>query len=467
MKKHSLKARITLWFSFAVILISGVAVFATLMISRSVVQKGVRDNLSETVEQNRDEVEYYDEYDSLEFDDPYDMYLEYGDGFLEIDDDFVRNVNGIVTSLYDKDGLIYGDSTLFSSGENLPFQDKSVRTVKTSSGRYFVYDRKLTMDGCEELWLRGTVPSEFSISQVNFIVKMILLLIPVLILFAIVGGYLISKKALKPVLDINSAAESISEGNDLSKRIDIGEGSDEIHSIADSFNAMFERLENSFKKEQQLTADISHELRTPISVIYSQCQLSLEGEQSEEEYKEALELIERQSRKMSGLINDMLAFARLERGAEAIKLEPLNLSECVSAVCEDMALIGENNITLKFEVEPGIIINGNFELLTRMTVNLISNAYRYGKAGGNIEVTLRSENDSARLSVEDDGIGISENDIGKIWDRFYRGDASRSSGGTGLGLSFVREIAEIHSAEISVYSELGVGSKFEIIFKKI
>lgn len=467
MKKLSLKARITLWFSCAVIIISGVAVFATLMISRSVIQKGIRDNLVETVEQNRDEVEYYEEYDSLEFDDPYDMYLEYGDGFLEIDDDFLKNVNGIVTSLYDNDGLIYGDNTLFSSGKALPFADGSARTVKTPSGRYFVYDRKIVMEGCDELWLRGTVPSEFSISQVNFIVKMILMLIPALMLFAIVGGYLISKKALKPVADINLAAESIGEGNDLSKRIDIGDGRDEIHSIADSFNAMFERLENSFKKEQQLTSDISHELRTPISVIYSQCQLSLEGEQSTEEYKEALELIERQSRKMSGLINDMLAFSRLERGAEAIRLEPVNLSECVTAVCEDMSLIGENEITLKYDIEPEITVGGSFELLTRMTANLISNAYRYGKTGGNITVTLRSENDSARLAVEDDGIGISDRDIEKIWDRFYRGDASRSSGGTGLGLSFVREIAEIHSAKALVQSEEGVGSRFEIIFKKI
>ncbi len=467
MKTHSIKFKLTLWFSCAVIIISCFSIVTTLLISRSVLHREIRDDLIRTVEGNLDEVEYYKEYDRLVFDDPYDIYINYGDGFLEIDDDFVRSVNGIASSLYDDNGLLYGDSSQFAAKESPDFADYKVSYIKSENGRYYVYDRKISLSGCNDLWLRGTVPAESSISQVSFMVKIIMIFIPFLIILAIVGGYFIAKRALRPVDKINDAAESISEGNDLSRRIDIGEGNNELNSIANSFNAMLERLENSFKKEQQLTSDISHELRTPISVIYSQCQLSLETDTTQEEFKDSIALIERQSKKMSGIINDMLAFSRLERGAEKIRLEDLDLSQCVSSVCEDMSLIDDKGIELKYDIEPDILINGSFELITRMAVNLISNAYRYGKQNGEITVTLLSRGEYAELCVKDNGIGISQEDITKIFDRFYRSEKSRSSGGTGLGLSFVKEIAEIHSAEISVDSELDVGSSFKIIFKKI
>lgn len=466
MKTRSIKYRLTLWFSCAVIIISGVSVSATLLISRSVIHKGLRDDLIHVVENNVDEVEYYEEFSYLEVLDPYDIYLSYGDGFLEIDDDFIRNVNSISTSLYDEKGLIYGNSSILPPGDEYPFSDSVVRYIRTDSGKYYVYDKKIAGDA-GELWLRGIVTAESTISQVSGIVKIVLMFIPVLMLLAIVGGYIIARRAMKPVVEINSAAESISEGNDLSRRIDIGDGSDELHSIADSFNAMLERLELSFKKEQQLTSDISHELRTPVTVIYSQCQLSSEIDTTPEDYQNSINIIERQSEKMSAIINDMLSFARLERGAEKIALKRTDLSECVKSVCDDMLHAGERNITLQKDIDENVFILGSEELLARLISNLISNAYRYGKGNGHIFVTLKAEGENAVLEVQDDGIGISKNDIGKIFDRFYRADLSRSSSGTGLGLSFAKEIAEIHGADISVESELGIGSTFKINFKKI
>ncbi|MDD6021625.1 MAG: ATP-binding protein [Acutalibacteraceae bacterium] len=468
MKRKSLIFKITIWFSAAVIIISGAAVFVTLAISRAVLQRGIREELVKTVENNFDEIEFYNEYDRLEFDDPYDLYIEYKNGFLEIDDDFVRSVNGISTALYDESGLIYGDDSYFTEEQRPDFRNKTVSSVKTQQGRYYVYDLEMNVRLLDSpLWLRGTVSADYSISQVNMMTKAVLLMIPLLVLLAIVGGRGIAKRALSPIIDIKNAAEDIRSGTDLSKRIEIGEGCDEVHSMADAFNGMFERLEDSFNKEQQLTSDISHELRTPVSVISAQCQYSLENDNTKEEYTEALELIERQSKKMSRVINDMLAFSRIERGAGGIPKERLDLSECVSAVCGDMELINEKGITLGYSIEPDIFINGNYELITRMAVNLISNAYRYGKENGKTQVSLKSENENAVLTVRDNGIGMDEETVSKIWDRFYRADSSRSDGGTGLGLSFVREIAEIHGAKASVESQKGVGSEFKIIFKKI
>ena len=169
---------------------------------------------------------------------------------------------------------------------------------------------------------------------------------------------------------------------------------------------------------------------------------------------------------MASVTNDMLSFARIERGAGKIKKEKLNLSECVSSICEDMSLIEDKEITLSSNIEPNIFIEGNFELLSRLTVNLISNAYRYGKENGSIIVTLKKEGENVLLSVEDDGIGIEKDETEKIWNRFYRADTSRATGGTGLGLSFVKEIAEIHGAKVSVNSEKGKGSVFGIEFKR-
>lgn len=467
MIKKTLKLKITVWFSAAIIIISCVAVLATVLVSGSVIQKGIRDNLIETVENNLDEVEFYSDYDKLEFDDPYDLCLEYKDGWLEIDDDFLKSVNGITTSLYDENGLIYGDSSIFSGESNPPFKNRFVSSAKTENGTFYVYDIELKLSGAGTLWLRGTVSSQYSITQMNRIFKIVLMLIPLLVLFAIAGGYIIAKRALSPVIEITAAADDIRTGNDLSKRIEIGEGDDEIHRVAKSFNSMFERLEDSFNKEQQLTSDISHELRTPLSVIFSQCQYTLEERRTAEEYIEALELIERQSKKMASLTSDMLAFSRIERGAGEVKKEKLNLSECVSSICEDMALIGEKGITLSFDIEPKIYVDGNFELLSRLTVNLISNAYRYGKENGTILVTLKKEKDGAVLSVKDNGIGIEKSELEKIWNRFYRADSSRNSGGTGLGLSFVKEIAEIHNATVSVQSEKEKGSVFSVKFKNL
>ena len=181
MKNKSLIFKITVWFSAAVIIISGAAVFVTLAIGRAVLQRGIRENLIETVENNSDEIEFYKEYNRLEFDDPYDLYIEYKDGYLEIDDDFVRSVNGIETALFDNDGLIYGDSSNIAKDKEPPFENKRVSFVKTDSGVFYVYDITLNVKDLDSpLWLRGTVSAKSGISQVNTITKAVLLLIPVM-----------------------------------------------------------------------------------------------------------------------------------------------------------------------------------------------------------------------------------------------------------------------------------------------
>lgn len=468
MKRLSIRAKITLWFSAALIIIMGLTFFVVLFIGNQIIQKTIRDNLIEAVEHNVDEVEYYRSLEEIKQISGADHFEQWGDGYLEIDDDFLDEVNDVYTSLCMSDGtLVYGENPIARYTEETAFADTEVQRKRIDGTLYYIFDKRLIQDGLDGLWLRGIVSEAQGAVQMTGIVRTSLILMPMIAVLAIIGGYLIARRMLKPIQDISECASEIRQGTDLNKRIEIGSGSDELHKLADNFNGMFERLNSSFQTERQFTSDASHELRTPMSVIMAQCELTLEKERSKEEYEEALEVIQRQGRKMSKLINDMLDFTRLELKSDRYSVENINFSELVDSVCTDIALIREKGITLEHREDKGVMIRGNRGLLTRMLTNLISNAYRYGKDNGHIYVELRADEEKISLSVKDDGIGIDKDEQEKIFRRFYQSDNSRTGEGTGLGLSMVAEIVKFHGGEIEVESELGVGSTFVCSFKKI
>ncbi|MCD8089079.1 MAG: HAMP domain-containing histidine kinase [Clostridiales bacterium] len=465
MNRLSLRAKITLWYSAVLVLIVALTYFALLSLGRQVIQKTVKDSLITTVADNVDEVEYY--YDIDEGFNEVDYYVDYENGYIEIDDDFLREVNGVYTSLCLSDKtLVYGENPVASETAALQLSDGSLRQIKVGSELYYVYDKKLTLSGLEGLWLRGVVSETQGEVQLSAVARMSLILLPVLVLLAIAGGYIIAGRTLRPIDRISAAAARISQGGDLKQRIDLGEGSDEIHRLADRFNEMFGRLENSFTSQQQFISDASHELRTPVSVIMAQCELTLEKERTPSEYEEALEVVERQGRKMTRLIKDMLDFTRLELHPEKYKKKLLNLSELAEDVCGDLAIIAEKGISLTCEAEKEIYIKGNRGLLTRLLSNLISNAYRYGREGGYIKTRLKTAENSIILSVEDNGIGIEGGELQNIFLRFYQADSSHTGAGSGLGLAIAKEITQFHGGEISVKSRPGSGSTFTVVFPK-
>ena len=363
--------------------------------------------------------------------------------------------------------MLYGENPLARETDALPFSASHTWSQPIDRIRYIFYDRKLNIalsDGTE-LWLRGVVPETENVQQLQDIMGTLNTVIPIIGAIAVLAGWFLVGRLLSPLRKIEEAASRISRGTDLKERIDLGDGEDELHKLADAFNRMFDRLDHAFETERRFTSDASHELRTPMSVIMAQCEVALEEPVSDEEYRGALRTIRRQGARMNGLINDMLDYTRLDQSAERYPLTEQDLSEIVSETSDNMGLLHTNDISLTAEVESGILISGNHQLLVRMLQNLISNAYRYGKKGGLIEVRLRRIGGRAELTVRDDGIGIAEEDQKKIFDRFYRGDASRSVQGTGLGLSMVQKIAELHKAEISVQSRPDEGSTFRVIFR--
>lgn len=467
MRSLSIRFKITLWFMIALLIVVFFTFFIVLSANRQVIQKNIRDNLIETVEHNVDEIEFYNNINNVDLHNESDYFIRFGGGYLEIDDDFLDQVNEVYTALYHVDHtLIYGENPISRQVSELEFVDSKIQNVNSKGTLYYIFDRKLALKGLEGLWLRGVVSERQGITQMSDITSLSLLLLPFMVLVSVIGGYLLAGRMLRPIQKISESASQISSGGDLKKRIVIGEGKDELHQLAESFNAMFQRLEESFQAERQFTSDASHELRTPVSVITAQCELSLEESRSGEEYEEALRTILRQGRKMSKLINHMLDFTRLEMRADSYMRQLLDLTELVESVCFDMALIQEKGIILNYEVEKGVKICGNYQLLSRMLTNLISNAYRYGKENGHIFVCLKLEEQEVELSVSDDGIGIALEEQTKIFRRFYQADNSRSGSGTGLGLSMVYEIVQFHNGAIRVESELEKGSTFIVRLKK-
>lgn len=468
MKKLSIRMKITLWFGMVLALMVALTYTVLISISGSMMQKQLQNNLAVTVEDNVDEVEYYHTFPVNKIDNGTDLYLNYGTGYLEIDDDFLDKVNGIYTGLYMEDNsLIYGENPIAKSLTETPFQDGQMQKLTADGEDWYVFDRQLVTAGLEGLWLRGTVSAAEGHLQLSAIVRFSLVLMPLLMLLAVFGGYLIAGRFLAPVKQITQTAAQIGQGSDLKRRIGLTDGKeDELHELANTFDAMFERLETSFETERQFTSDASHELRTPMSVILAECEYTLEQTRTPAEYEDAMQVIYRQGKKMSRLIEDMLMFTRMERRADAFSMQRLDFSELVESVCEDMRYVSEKDISLETEIAPGVSVMGNRDLLARLLTNLLTNAYRYGREHGRTVVTLFGDADEVKLSVADDGIGIPAEDLEKIFLRFYQSDAARSGNGTGLGLAMAREIAEFHGGRLFAESTEGEGSTFFLILKK-
>ena len=276
------------------------------------------------------------------------------------------------------------------------------------------------------------------------------------------GGYLIARRAFRPLDQMAATASAISQGSDLSARIPVSRRDDEFSRLAGTFNQMLERLERSFQAEEQFAADASHELRTPVSVILGACEYAEKYDETPEERRETMEMIHRQSRRMSALISQLLSMTRMEQGTEAVRWEVLDLAALARGLAQEPAFAGEP-ITLQLQPAE---VTGDSQLLERLLRNLLENALRYGRRPGEesqITVTTGQAGEEAFLTVADRGPGIPEEEQEKVWQRFYRGDPSRTGEeGTGLGLSLARQIAQLHGGSLTLESRPSEGCAFTL-----
>ena len=480
MKNMTIRLKTTLWFIIILTIMVSLTYFVFYSVSERVVRNIIQEDVEDIVDLNVDEIIFHKTMAGYDKPGRTSLEVRYKDGYLEIDDDFVSLMSGVVTGLYDGNGeLIYGKNPIPRDSSHLTFQDGVIQTVLSGPDKFYVYDRHLKRTAGEDLWLRGVVDQDQREGEVSEILRMSLLLLPLLILIAALGGYFIVRRSLAPISQITETAGKISGGSDLKMRIEENGGDDEVQQLARSFNEMIERLEESFESEKQFTSDVSHELRTPLSVILSQCELSLGDDLTEEEARNALQVVQRQGNQMKDMIDDMLTYTRIDRQHERYPFDTVNFSDIVRNICEEIREIGEKDITIETNIQDDVMLHGSDKMLARMVVNLVNNAIKYGKEEGHVCVSLQEGEAFADakagtpagsreviLCVEDDGIGIEAEQIGKIFDRFYQADPARTDSGIGLGLSMVREIVEKHNGRIEVESTPGEGSAFTIRIPK-
>ena len=314
----------------------------------------------------------------------------------------------------------------------------------------------------DSVWIVGLMPEDSMENVMSSIERYALICMPVVVLLASLGGRAIVGRSLRPLQKITESAREISDGHDLSRRIEMKPGRDEVHELADTFNGMMGRLERSFDAERQFTSDASHELRTPTTVILAECEMAEKTPEDTKAVQESVREIHRQARKMSGLIGKLLSYTRLEQGTRKIDRDRLDLSEIAEEVCAEQQTMTTRDISISCEAPSKIFVDGDAALLISLVQNLVTNAVKYGKDGGHVWVRVYEDGPNACVSVRDDGIGISEEDLDRIWNRFYQADRSRSDEkrGVGLGLSLAQQIARLHGGAITAASVWGEGSEF-------
>ena len=449
--RTSIKTRVTAWYVFFLILIVCL-LFTTLGYTSSrIVQEDIKGDLKSVVEYSRKDVKITD-------------------GKLTIDRNMIHNKNGISVLVYKENNFIVTGSLPDNIQNDIPFIDKSIREITDNGNRFYIYDYLISSENYPDVWIRGITSANLADYDplLNYMSRGFLFIFPLLVLLAALGGYLITRRAFKPVAQITDTVKSIQAGGDLSKRIgldDINHSKDEIYNLAATFDDMLGRLESSFESEKQFSNDASHELRTPLAVIMAECEYAMKDGCSEDDIRESLDVIYGQTSKMSALISRLLMIARADRGTLALNYEQIDVSELTSIVALEQELAAEEkNITITQSIEPGIIASVDEAMFIRIWANLISNSIKYSSEHGHIEILLTSDSQYIRGSVKDNGIGISQENLPKIWNRFYQVDPSRNdSGSAGLGLSIVKWIVEQHGGSIDASSTLGKGT--EITFK--
>ena len=426
--------RVTVWFSSVIVILFLIILSSLILIEDKVVNDLSQKELVEAVEEIYEDPEKFENFNDGIY------YIKYNEQ------------NEIIAGKFPKDFDIA-----------LAFSIEDINIYQVENKKFLYYDTRLQD---EDDWIRGIYPLGKVQKEIETFWNIAIALSVLFIIFVVIVGYRIIKNAFKPVKQISNTALEIKRSKDFSNRIKLEDSNDdEIHKMASTFNEMLDTVEEVFIHEKQFSSDVSHELRTPITVILAQSDYALQYSDTLEETKESLEVINRHAKRMTNLINQIMELSKLERQKE-IEKERINLSNIVLQHLEDYKpLLESKNINLIYNVEKDIRIQGNKIMLERVFLNILMNAIKFTKT--NIEVSLTREDKTAVLKIRDNGIGISEENKKFIWERFFQVNDSRNkeeNKGSGLGLSMVKKIVDLHSATIDLESELEQGTCFTIKF---
>ena len=285
------------------------------------------------------------------------------------------------------------------------------------------------------------------------------------VLLALIVGYIVSNKILQPIRDVTNTAKSI-EAQNMDQRLEIGTTQDEVTELADTFNHMLDRLQQSFKQQQEFVSAASHELRTPVTVILGYSDMLVRwGREDEELLDEGITSIQNEATNMHKLIEDLLFLARADQNKQMLIKAPVELSQVIDLVSQKVKLRENQSIDILIN-DVGEIL-GDRSAIEKMLTIFIDNGIKYSGENGIVRIYSRREKHFMKVSIEDNGVGIAKEHHEKIFERFYRVDSSRTKLtegviSTGLGLSIAKWIADQHDIKIDLDSEIGKGTKITL-----
>jgi heavy metal sensor kinase len=338
-------------------------------------------------------------------------------------------------------------------------------TMNVQGHQLRFYSRRISVDG-KSYTVQVAATVDEALEALERFRVILAFAAPLLLVAASAGGYWISTRALAPVDEISHAAQRISIEN-LTDRLQVPQTGDQLQRLSETLNEMLSRLEASVRRMTQFTADASHELRAPVSLIRTTAEVAvLRRDRPAEEYLEALDDILEESERTSQVVDSLMLLARTDSGKEMLECAPVDACAIVRSAAEQGERLARNQdveFSIEVPVNP-VPIQADAEVLRRALLILMDNAAKYTPRGGSIQVALGQNNGFAIASVSDTGIGIEPQDLPHVFDRFWRADKARSreQGGAGLGLSIAKWIVDMHGGSISLESKPGKGSVFAI-----
>lgn len=386
----------------------------------------------------------------------------------EVSEAYVLEHSGDFLQVYEAEGnWIYRAPALQRSGlaplAPSAVKSRSFQNLWLAGKPYRFVTQRIDVIG-RSFTVQSGVPIDDIVATLSVFRRYLLTLAPIVLLAAAVGGYWLSRKALSPVDALTRTARTIGAGN-LSGRLEKLTTGDELQRLSDTLNEMLERIEAAFLRIMQFTADASHELRTPVSLMRTEAEIALRRSRGAEEYRDALRHILLEAERTTLLIGELLTLARADSGRESLNLQAIDMAALVTEVAAEWRpLIESRNLRFveNVNVEDGQIqIVADRLAMRRLLVILLDNAVKYTPAG-EIELRLESHRHEVEIAVRDTGIGIAPEHQSKIFERFYRVDKARSweLGGAGIGLAIAHWIVQQHHGMITVHSSVGQGSTF-------
>ncbi len=328
--------------------------------------------------------------------------------------------------------------------------------------------QKMSVEGRVFVVEMGT-PADDAVDTLHEFKNYLWIFAPLLLLAAAGLGNWVSRKALAPVDELVRTAREVS-GTSLGTRLPKLETGDELQRLSDTLNEMLDRIETAFSRITQFTADASHELRTPVSLIRTEAELALRRARGEEEYRESLRHILLEAERTTGLIEQLLSLARADSGREVVQMTHLDLRPMLQGIVEgwrQMAIM--RGLQFSADVDTPAFVQGDETLLRRVIEILLDNAFKYTPPPGSVQLRLEQSGENVVISVQDSGVGIAPEEQSRIFERFYRVDKARSrnQGGAGLGLAIARWVVTQHHGEIIVEGRPGEGATFRVQLPKI